>query len=390
MKTSTSSRILATHVGSLPRPDDLAGDLAARDRGQLDDAVRGDLAERVRAAVVDVVGRQAQAGIDVVSDGEMSKFGYATYVKERMTGFGGAGAPLALSEFADVPGFAPRVALDLSAPGCDGPIEYVGHEAVQADIANLRAALDGVGVEEAFMNAASPGIVADYLANEHYPDQQSYLLALADALKTEYDAIVAAGLVLQLDCPDLAMGRHLAAEPLDVPTFRRRVAERVEIINHALRDVPRDRVRMHVCWGNYESPHHHDVALNDIIDLLLHADVGAILFEGANPRHEHEWQLFETVELPDDTVIVPGVIDSLTNYVEHPELVAQRILRYAELVGPERVVAGTDCGFATFANYINVHPQITWRKLASLAEGVAVAGEWLRGKAAAAAAVHAG
>ena len=379
MKTSTGSRILATHVGSLPRPDDLAGDLAARDRGQLDDAVRGDLAERVRAAVADVVGRQVQAGIDVVSDGEMSKFGYATYVKERMTGFGGAGTPLALSEFADVPGFAPRVALDLSAPGCDGPVEYVGHEAVEADIANLRAALAGVGVEEAFMNAASPGIVADYLANEHYPDQQSYLLALAEALKTEYDAIVAAGLVLQLDCPDLAMGRHLAAEPLDVPTFRRRVAERVEIINHALRDVPRDRVRMHVCWGNYESPHHHDVALKDIIDLLLRADVGAILFEGANPRHEHEWQLFEGVQLPDDTIIVPGVVDSLTNYVEHPELVAQRILRYAELVGPERVIAGTDCGFATFANYINVHPQITWRKLAALAEGAKLASERLRG-----------
>jgi 5-methyltetrahydropteroyltriglutamate--homocysteine methyltransferase len=307
-----------------------------------------------------------------------------------MTGFGGAGAPVALSEFADVPGFAPRVALDLASPGCDAPVEYVGHEALQADIANLKAALAAAEVHEGFMNAASPGIVADYLANEHYPDEHSYLLALAEALKTEYDAIVRAGLVLQLDCPDLAMGRHLAVEPMDVGDFRRRVAERVEIINHALRDVPRDRVRLHACWGNYESPHHHDVPLADIIDLLLRANVGAVLFEGANPRHEHEWEVFESVELPDDTVIVPGVIDSLTNYVEHPQLVAQRILRYAELVGPERVIAGTDCGFATFANYINVHPEITWRKLAALAEGAALASERLRGKAAAAATVHAG
>jgi 5-methyltetrahydropteroyltriglutamate--homocysteine methyltransferase len=374
MKTSSSERILTTHVGSLPRPDDLAADLTAADSGRLDEAVRGTLGPRVRAAVAETVARQAEVGIDVISDGEMSKFGYATSVKERLTGFGGEGRPLALSEFADVPGFAPRVALELDAPGCDGPVSYVGHDALHADIDNLRAALDQVsGPVEAFMNAASPGIVHDYLADRHYGSEEAYLGALADAMKHEYDAIVAAGLVLQLDCPDLAMGRHLAVAPLAIEDFRRRVALRVETLNHALRDIPRDRVRIHLCWGNYESPHHHDVALADILDLVLAIDAGAFLFEGANPRHEHEWRIFEDVRLPDDTVIVPGVIDSLTNFVEHPELVAQRIERYVSLVGPERVIAGTDCGFATFANYINVHPQITWRKLAALAEGAALA-----------------
>jgi 5-methyltetrahydropteroyltriglutamate--homocysteine methyltransferase len=383
MKTSSSDRILTTHVGSLPRPDDLAADLTAADGGRLDEAVRGTLAERIRTAVTDTVAQEAQAGIDIVSDGEMSKFGYATYVKERLTGFGGEGVPIALSEFADVPGFAPRVALELDAPACDGPVAYVGHDALQADIANLQAALDATpGPVEAFMNAASPGIIHDYLADKHYGSEEAYLGALGEAMKVEYDAIVAAGLVLQLDCPDLAMGRHLATEPIAIDDFRRRLATRVDAINTALRDVPRDRVRIHMCWGNYESPHHHDVPLADIIDLVLTIDAGAFLFEGANPRHEHEWRVFEDVELPDDTVIVPGVIDSLTNYVEHPELVAQRIERYASLVGPERVIAGTDCGFATFANYINVHPQITWRKLAALAEGAALATQRLSARTA--------
>lgn len=390
MKTSRSDRILTTHVGSLPRPDDLAADLTLADTGRLDEAVRGDLGPRVHDAVMDVVARQAAAGIDVVSDGEMSKFGYATYVKERLTGFGGPGEPIALSEFADVPGFAPRVALELDAPSCDGPVTYVGQAALDADIDNLKAALGETDVTEAFMNSASPGIIRDYLADHHYGDEETYLVALADAMKVEYDTIAAAGLLLQLDCPDLAMGRHLAAEPIPVEDFRRRLALRVQTINHALRDIPRDRVRIHMCWGNYESPHHHDVPLGDILDLVLGIEAGAFLFEGANPRHEHEWRVFEGVELPDGVVIVPGVIDSLTNYVEHPELVAQRIERYASIVGPERVIAGTDCGFATFANYINVHPQITWRKLASLAEGAALASQRIASTSAAAARLRVG
>ena len=390
MRTSQPDRILTTHTGSLPRPEDLARDLALADRHNLDEAVRGDLGPRVREAVFEVVARQAEVGIDVVSDGEMSKFGYATYVKERLTGFEGAGQPLALSEFADVPGFAPRVALDLSAPGCSGPVSYTGQAALEADIAGFTAALEDAEVEEGFMNAASPGIICDYLANEHYASEEEYLSALAEAMKTEYDAIVAAGRVLQLDCPDLAMGRHLAAEPLSLEDFRRRVALRAEVINHALRDIPADRVRIHLCWGNYESPHHHDVPLADIIDLILTINAGAFLFEAANPRHEHEWRVFEDVTLPDGVVIVPGVIDTLTNYVEHPELVAQRIDRYASLVGPERVIAGTDCGFATFANYINVYPQITWMKLKSLAQGAALASRHLTASAAAAEAVRVG
>jgi 5-methyltetrahydropteroyltriglutamate--homocysteine methyltransferase len=386
----SASRILTTHVGSLPRPDALVADLTVLDQGRLDEAVRAGLAGRVCDAVAETVARQTEVGIDVVSDGEMSKFGYATYVKERLSGFGGDGEPLALSEFADVPGFAPRVALELSAPACVGPVSYTGHDALAADLDNLTTALEATPATEAFMNAASPGIIRDYLFDRHYGSEQDYLAALADAMKEEYDAIVAAGFVLQLDCPDLAMGRHLAVTPIPVEDFRRRLALRVETINHALRDIPRDRVRIHLCWGNYESPHHHDVPLADILDVVLQIDAGAFLFEGANPRHEHEWQVFRDVALPDDTVIVPGVIDSLTNYVEHPDLVAQRIVRYALIVGPERVIAGTDCGFATFANYINVHPQITWRKLAALAEGAALASEHLRDTAAAATAVRAG
>ncbi len=382
MKTSSAQRILTTHVGSLPRPDDIAADLTLADTGRLDETVRGELGPRIRDAVADAVDHQLGVGLDVICDGEMSKFGYATYVKERLTGFGGPGDPLALSEFADVPGFAPRVALELDAPGCDGPVSYVGQDALATDIANLTAALDGRDVTEAFMNSASPGVIRDYLADRHYGSEEAYLTALADAMKVEYDAIVAADFIVQLDCPDLAMGRHLAAQPLPIDEFRRRLQLRVATINYALRDISADRVRIHMCWGNYESPHHHDVPLTNILDLVLGIHAGAFLFEGANPRHEHEWRVFEDVELPDDVVIVPGVIDSLTNYVEHPELVAQRIERYASIVGPERVIAGTDCGFATFANYINVHPQITWRKLTSLAEGAALASEHLTSRTA--------
>jgi len=318
MHTSSADRILTTHVGSLPRPDDLAADLTAADTGKLDEAVRGAMGSRVKAAVAEAVARQAEAGIDIVSDGEMSKFGYATYVKERLTGFGAPGEPIALSEFADVPGFAPRVALELDAPGCDGPVTYTGHEDLATDIANLKAGLEQTPVTEAFMNSASPGIICDYLIDRHYGDEESYLAALADAMKVEYDTIAGAGLILQLDCPDLAMGRHLAATPLPIDAFRRRLELRVRTINHALRDLPRERVRIHMCWGNYESPHHHDVPLADILDLVLGIDAGAFLFEGANPQHQHEWTVFRDIELPDGVVIVPGVIDTLTNYVEHP------------------------------------------------------------------------
>jgi 5-methyltetrahydropteroyltriglutamate--homocysteine methyltransferase len=372
MKQSTE-RILTTHVGSLPRPDGLAETLTALDRGTLGEAELAALPARVREGVAAIVAREVETGIDVVSDGELSKFGYATYVKQRLTGFDGEDQPLALSELADFPSFRMSTALEVTNPACIGPVSYHGHEALQADIANLTAALEGVDASEAFMNAASPGIVADYLANQHYASEEEYLYALADAMKHEYDAIVAAGFVLQLDCPDLALGRHLAPEPLSIADFRTRVALRIEVLNHALRDIAPDRVRMHVCWGNYESPHHHDVELREIVDLILGARPAGLLVEAANPRHEHEWHIFEDVRLPEGKVLVPGVIDTLTSYVEHPEVVAQRIVRYAEVVGRENVIAGTDCGFATFANFTPVDPDIAWAKLRSLAAGAEIA-----------------
>jgi len=369
----SNDRILTTHVGSLPRPDGLAEQLTALDRGTLGADELVALPQKVKAGVAAIVARQVQTGIDVVSDGELSKFGYATYVKQRLSGFDGDNGPLALSEFADFPNFTMRTALEVTNPACTGPVEYHGQAAVEIDIANLRAALEGSGATEAFMNAASPGIVADYLQNQHYASEEEYLYALADAMKHEYDAIAAAGFILQLDCPDLALGRHLAPQPLSVADFRTRVALRIEVLNHALRDIAPEQVRMHICWGNYDSPHHHDVELKEIVDLILTARPAGLLVEAANPRHEHEWKLFEEVALPEGKVLIPGVIDTLTPYVEHPEVVAQRIMRYAQVVGREHVIAGTDCGFATFANFTPVDPDIAWAKLGSLAEGARIA-----------------
>jgi len=379
MKQSTE-RILTTHTGSLPRPDGLAETLTALDRGTLGEAELAALPARVRDAIAGIVAREVETGIDVVSDGELSKFGYATYVKQRLSGFDGEDQPLALSEFADFPTFTMHTALEVTNPACTGPVAYQGLEAVQADIANLTAALEASPPTDAFMNAASPGIIADYLANQHYASEEEYLYALADAMKHEYDAIAAAGIVLQLDCPDLALGRHLAPQPLEVGEFRKKIALRIEVLNHALRDIAPEQLRMHVCWGNYESPHHHDVPFAEIADLILGARPAGLLVEGANPRHEHEWRVFEDVALPEGKVIVPGVIDTLTSYVEHPEVVAQRIVRYAEVVGRENVIAGTDCGFATFANFTPVNPDIAWAKLRSLVEGAQIASRELWAK----------
>jgi 5-methyltetrahydropteroyltriglutamate--homocysteine methyltransferase len=372
MRTSTD-RILTTHTGSLPRPRGLDTTLAELDRGQLSEADRNAFPGRVREAVIATVARQADVGVDVVSDGEMSKFGYATYVKQRLTGFDGADEPLALADLADYPEFAKRIALEITTPACTGAVTFRGEDAVQADIDNLRAATEGASVEEAFLSAASPGVISEFLANRFYANDEGYLYALADAMKHEYDAIAEAGFLLQLDCPDLAMGRHLHVPPLDVTEFRKEVERRVEVINHATRDIDPHQLRIHLCWGNYEAPHHHDVPLEDIFDIVLRARPAAILFEAANPRHEHEWQVFEDVTVPDGKVIAPGVIDTLTNYIEHPELVAQRIVRYANAVGREAVMAGTDCGFATFANFLSIDPDIAWGKLKSLADGAELA-----------------
>jgi 5-methyltetrahydropteroyltriglutamate--homocysteine methyltransferase len=367
-------RILTTHTGSLPRPEELAAALERRDRTGTAD---GDLDGRIAAAVTDVVRRQAEAGVDLVNDGEASKIGYSTYVAQRLEGFGGESRPRHQSPEADE---FPEYVRSQSGPGaatpaCVAPVSYRDLDAVRTDIANLKAALKRAGAEAAFMSAASPGVITHFLENQHYPSHEAYLFALADAMKNEYDEIHRAGIVLQLDCPDLAASRHSYGESLE--EFRRRVALHIEALNHATRDIPAEAMRLHLCWGNYEGPHNHDVALRDILDLALAARPAALSFEAANPRHAHEWTLFEDAELPDGKVLIPGVIDSTTNYVEHPELVAQRLVRHAELVGPENVIAGSDCGFATFATLLRVHPTITWAKLKAMADGARIASERL-------------
>ena len=369
----SEDRILTTHTGSLPRPGRLAEELAAFDAGSLTQPEQASLASRVSAAVAGIVADQVDAGIDVVSDGETSKYSYATYVKRRVTGFDGASTPLALSEFADFPGLAANGTFKVPNPGCVGPVAFRGAGAVAADIANLQAALQAIPGVEGFMNAASPGIIADYFRNEYYASDEEYLWALAEAMKPEYDMIAASGLVLQIDCPDLALGRHFAARPLDVPAFRARISQRVEVLNHALRDIAPERIRMHICWGNYPSPHHHDIPLSEIADIVLRARPAALLMEAANPRHSHEWRVFEDVALPEGKVLVPGVIDTLTTYVEHPRVIADRILRYARTVGQQNVIAGTDCGFATFADSTPVDPGIAWAKLRALSDGAELA-----------------
>ena len=372
MKRSTK-RILTTHTGSLPRTPDLVEMLRAREAGTLDDLAA--FQDRVRGAVGDVVGRQAEAGVDVISDGEQSKISYSTYVTSRLTGFDGESPARLLSDWEDFPE-SPlrRPGLMVLRPACTGPVSRKQQEEVGTDISNLAEAIGRVDVEEGFMTAASPGVIAMFLRNQYYPSREEYLYALADAMRPEYEAIHEAGLVLQVDCPDLAAGRHTEFAELSTEEFLKVAEGNVEALNHALANVPKDRVRLHLCWGNYEGPHHRDIPLREIIETALKANVSAISFEGANPRHEHEWVVFEDVRLPYDKVIIPGVIDSTTNFIEHPELVAQRIGRYAGLVGRENVIAGSDCGFGTAATENPVvDPSIVWHKLRSMAEGARLA-----------------
>jgi 5-methyltetrahydropteroyltriglutamate--homocysteine methyltransferase len=375
MKRSTE-RILTTHTGSLPRPPELVAQLRAREAGE----ARGDAAfdAAVRAAVAGAVRRQVEAGLDVVNDGEQGKPGYATYIKDRVTGFGGESRVTTVwAEARDFPEYwARRTGNTRSSflrPACDGPIEWRDFPAVRRDIDTLRAAVEGAGVEETFMTAASPGVVSIFLANQYYPTREQYLEAIARVMRAEYEAIHEAGFVLQLDCPDLAMSRHNRFPDLSLEEFRRIAALHVEVLNEATRTIPPDRMRLHLCWGNYEGPHHLDVPLREILDLVLRARPAGISFEGANPRHEHEWRVWQEVALPPGKVIIPGVVDSTTNFIEHPELVAERIARYARAVGRENVIAGTDCGFGTFADNDGVDPRIAWAKLGALAEGARLA-----------------
>jgi 5-methyltetrahydropteroyltriglutamate--homocysteine methyltransferase len=375
MRRSTA-RFLTTHTGSLPRPDDLIRMMFAKEEGVPVDAAA--LAARVRSAVAEVVGKQAQAGIDIVDDGELSKPSYATYIKDRLDGFGGTSQPLQYQDLVDFPGMARRVFGDpgrarRKTPACTGPISVRDARAASADAENLKLALGSVKVQEAFLTAASPGVVGLFFRNDHYPSHEAYLFAIAEAMKHEYEAVAKAGFVLQVDCPDLAMGRHIQYAALSVDEFKKQARLHIEALNHALANVPPEQARVHLCWGNYEGPHHYDVPLADIIDVVFTARPQGISFEAANPRHGHEWKLFERVKLPAGKVIIPGVIDSTTNFIEHPELVAERIGRYARLVGRENVIAGTDCGFGTWVGQAAVDPEIVWAKLASLAAGARLA-----------------
>ena len=377
MKRSTD-RILTTHTGSLPRPADLASMLVAEDNGTLTDTAG--LASRVTAAVDEVVQKQREAGIDVINDGEMGKVGYSTYVKHRLTGFGGQSTQVARGEAKDFPEWNARAAAaGMQRPACDGPIEWKDFAAVERDISDLRAALAGGEQAEAFMTAASPGVIAIFLANSYFPSRDAYLERLAEVMQAEYEAITSAGFVLQLDCPDLAMSRHNRYADMPTSDFVKLVEQNVEVVNQATRNIDPEQMRLHLCWGNYEGPHHLDVELKDIIGAVLKARPAGLSFEGANPRHEHEWVVWKDVKLPDGKVIIPGVIDSTTNFIEHPELVAQRIERYAGVVGKENVIASTDCGFGTFATSSAVDTRIVWAKLKAMSEGAAIASARLWG-----------
>ena len=375
MKTS-NERILTSHVGSLPRGDELSALLLQRESGEVVDS--GHFEAVLRRAVADIVRQQVAAGVDIVSDGELSKIGYATYIKDRLSGFSGHKPRKPALDLQPFPEYMEKMALvagkqSFKRQCCTGPIHVTTTAPLQFDLANFCAALAGQPVTDAFLNAASPGVVSAFQPNEYYPTHAAYLDAIATAMQGEYEAIVNAGFVLQVDCPDLAMARHTGFQDLSEAEFLRQAEQQVEALNAALFNIPADRLRMHVCWGNYEGPHTYDIDLRKIIAIVLKAKPAAILFEASNPRHAHEWEVWQEARIPDHKILVPGVVDSTSNYVEHPELVSQRIRQFANIVGRERVIAGTDCGFATFAGVGKVDSRIVWKKLATLAEGAALA-----------------
>jgi 5-methyltetrahydropteroyltriglutamate--homocysteine methyltransferase len=379
MKRSVDG-ILTTHTGSLPRPTDLIRMMFAREEGVPVDGPA--LAARVRAAVAEVVRKQTDAGITVVNDGELSKPSYATYIKDRLSGFDGTSHPLQYRDLVDFPEMAKRVFGDpgrarRKTPACTSAIGLRDPAAAQVDVDNLKAAVRSVDAKDVFMSAASPGVISLFFHDNHYRNHEAYLFAIADAMRHEYETVARAGFILQLDCPDLAMGRHIQFADLPLEEFRKMARLHLAALDHAVANIPPDQLRIHLCWGNYEGPHHYDVPLADILDLVFAARPQGISFEAANPRHGHEWRVFERVKLPADKVIIPGVLDSTTNFIEHPELVAERIGRYAQLVGRENVIAGTDCGFGTWVGQAAVDPDIVWAKLGALAEGARLASRQL-------------
>jgi 5-methyltetrahydropteroyltriglutamate--homocysteine methyltransferase len=373
-------RILTTHVGSLPRPPSVVDLLVRRERGEAYD--RQEFDRVIGGAVADTVARQAEIGIDVVSDGEMSKLNYATYIKNRLAGFGGDNTPKPHRDLRDYPEFRKKQSLVMGQQpfrrfSCVGPVAMNDMQPLQDDIAHLRAALAKTKVADGFMNAASPGVISAFQPNKFYPSHDAYVDAIAEAMRPEYEAIVAAGLVLQVDCPDLAMSRHTAFQDLSDAEYLTRAEHQVEALNHALRNVPAHSVRLHICWGNYEGPHDFDIALEKILPYVRKVKPQVISFEASNARHAHEWAVWKEAKLPDDKVLMVGCLDTCTNFVEHPELVAQRICRFADFVGRERVLAGTDCGMSTSAGYSILDPQIAFKKLKSLVDGAAIASDRL-------------
>ncbi len=373
------AKIACTHVGSLPRSQEVVDFIFARENEEACDQQAFDKA--MKKAVDETVKRQHDAGIDIVSDGETSKISYATYVKDRYEGFSGDSPRNAPADLKQYPTFLQRIAdsggtPQYARPMCTSEIKSKGQGELLKDIDNLKSAMSTHGIKHGFMNAASPGVISLFLQNEHYASRDSYLAALADAMKTEYETIVGAGLNLQLDCPDLALSRHMLFADMSDDEFIRVAESHVEALNHALSDIPKENVRIHICWGNYEGPHTCDIGMDKVLSTLLRTKAKYLLFETSNPRHAHEWTVFESrkAEIPDDVVLVPGVLDTTTNFVEHPELVAQRIERFINIVGAERVIGGTDCGFGTFAGFGAVDPEIAYSKLASLAEGARLAG----------------
>ena len=366
--------VLTTHVGSLPRTQAVVDFIFARENDT--DYSQAAFDACMTSAVSETVRKQAEAGVDIVSDGETSKISYATYVKDRYTGFDGDSPRNAPADLKMFPGFLKRLADDggtpqYARPMCVGDVKSKGQGELQKDIDNLKAAMSEHGVERGFMNAASPGVISLFLQNDYYPTREAYLAALADAMKEEYETIVAAGLDLQLDCPDLALSRHMLFTDLSDDEFIKVANMHVEALNHALSDVPQDRVRVHICWGNYEGPHCCDIPMSKMFDTLMSTKSRYVLFETSNPRHGHEWSVFRDrkADIPDDKVLIPGVVDTTTNFVENPELVSQRIQRFVDIVGKDRVIAGSDCGFGTFAGFGAVDPDIAYAKLAALSEG---------------------
>jgi 5-methyltetrahydropteroyltriglutamate--homocysteine methyltransferase len=377
---ASQDRILTTHVGSLPRSQAVVDVVFGREQGTEADRSTGDAV--IAAAIEDIVRRQSEIGIDIVSDGELSKISYATYIKDRLTGFGGESHREPAQDLLDFPGVLRRrhesgTRSEASPPRCVGEVGVKDMQPLEIDLANLRHAVDKAEPAEAFMNAAAPGVIALFQPNDYYPSHEKYVEVLGEAMRAEYEGIVEAGFLLQIDSPDIGMGRHTIFRDKTDAEYLRLANLHIEVLNHALRNIDSDRVRLHVCWGNYEGPHNHDVPMELVLPIALKADAGALLFESSNPRHAHEWTVFRDTKIPDDLILVPGVIDSTTNFIEHPKLVAERIRRFADMIGRDRVIAGTDCGFGTFADHGAVDADVVFAKLGALAEGARIASDEL-------------